>query len=308
MRIVSYNVRYFGHGLKGLASTAKSKTRIAEALRRLTPLADIVALQEVETRSIRAGVAHRGPHSKETQLDAFMQHLKASFAEQGLTSPYDAKYFPAHAYQLGGVKFYTTGLAMLINRESLQVISDNAHEPFPITFHGSEALRKVKQTRIAAHLRLEDRTGRKFHVFNTHLSLPTPWARAFWQEDGRMGFGANQLEEARAVWQYAEATAGQEPYLMCGDFNSAPATPVYRYLTEQARLHGAQAVLKQIDPQCRDGFSTAGFLHWRMHLDHVFGRGVDFINVDDTHAFGDKRSVFFGLSDHVPLISAFDVA
>lgn len=304
MRIVSYNVRYFGHGLKGLASTAKSKTKIAKAIGGLKPLADVVALQEVETRSIRSGVAHRGGLEKETQLEAFMRHLQAEFTGP---QPYRAIYFPAHAYQLGAVKFYTTGLAMLVNTQTLDVVGDNANEPFPITFHGSERLRKVKQTRIAAHLRLEDKRGRKFHVFNTHLSLPTPWASEFWKQDVRMGFGANQLSEAKAVQQYAQSTAGHEPYIICGDFNSAPTSPVYRYLTEQEKLFGAQAVLKQIDPARADGFATAGFMRWRMHLDHVFGRGVEFVDLDDTKSFGDKDSVFSGLSDHVPLITKFEL-
>lgn len=307
MRLVSYNVRYFGHGLKGLASTAKSKVQIAKALASLDPLADVVALQEVETRSIRAGVAHRGGLSQETQLDAFMRHLTAEFARDGREQPYRATYFAAHSYQLGGVKFYTTGLAMLVNTHTLQAIKDNAHEPFPITFHASARLRKVKQTRIAAHVRLEDRSGHIFHVFNTHLSLPTPWAKDFWKQDVRMGFGENQVAEAKSVLEYAQVTAGAEPYLICGDFNAAPTSPVYRYLTEQEKLVGAQAFLKQIDPSTPDSFSTAGFMRWRMHLDHVFGRGLEFVNLDDTHAFGEKQSKFFGLSDHVPLITWFDL-
>ncbi len=307
MRLVSYNVRYFGHGLKGLASTAKSKTRIAKALAGLSPLADVVALQEVETRSIRSGVANRGGLEKETQLEAFMRHLDAEFESRKEPQPYKATYFPAHAYKLGGLSFYTTGLAIVVNTKTLRIVGDNSTGPFPITFHSSERLRKVKQTRIAAHLRLEDQKGRRFHVFNTHLSLPTPWATEFWKQDGRMGFGLNQLSETKAVTEYAKLTSKGEPYIVCGDFNSAPASPVYRYLTETEKLFGAQAVLKQIDPSKADGYSTAGFMRWRMHLDHVFGsKNVEFINLDGTLPFGTKSSVFHGLSDHVPLVPAFD--
>lgn len=307
MRIVSYNVRYFGHGLKGLASTAKSKTRIAKALAGLSPLADVVALQEVETRSIRSGVAERGGLDNETQLEAFMRYLNAEFEARKEPQPYNATYFPAHVYKLGALKFYTTGLGILVNTKTLSIVGDNSAEPFPITFHGSERLRKVKQTRIAAHLRLEDKSGRKFHVFNTHLSLPTPWASEFWRQDVRMGFGLNQLSEAKAVTQYALQTSKNEPYVICGDFNSAPTSPVYRYLTESEKLAGAQAVLKQIDPSKADGYSTAGFMRWRMHLDHVFGsKDIEFINLDGTNAFGSQESVFHGLSDHVPLVTTFD--
>lgn len=308
MRLASYNVRYFGHGLKGLASTTASKLRIAQALLALDPLPDLVALQEVETRSIRAGVAHRGSHPSETQLEAFLRHLAAEFRHRGRVMPYRAWYFPAHTYQLGAVKLYTTGLAMLVNAQTLDVLADNGHKPHHITHHGSERLKKVKQTRIAAHLHLENVKGKRFHLFNTHLSLPTPWAKEFWREKRKMGHGKNQLEEARAVRHYVEGTAKAEPFLVVGDFNSAPATPVYKYLTEEAGLVGAQEVLKQIDARRPDTFSTAGFLNLRMHLDHIFGGNrVEFGDMKDTAPFGDERGHFFGLSDHVPLITTFDI-
>lgn len=308
MRIVSYNVRYFGHGLKGLASTAGSKARIASALAGLEPLADLVALQEVETKSLRSGLAHRGAHPAETQLEAFLRHLSVDFQRRGLVMPYRAWYFPAHVYRLGPLKLYTTGLAMLVNSQRLEVIADNEHRPHTITHHSSERLKRVKQTRIAAHLRLENLEGRRFHLFNTHLSLPSVWAKEFWSQPGKMGFGANQLAEARAVSQYAEHIAQDEPYLVVGDFNTAPRTPVYRYLTEEAGLRGAQEQFNQLDPQHREVFASAGFLHLRMHLDHLFAAGgLGFLDVQGTHTFGDPGSPFTGLSDHVPLIANFDV-
>src|SRR5258708_24863258 len=51
IRILSYNVRYFGHGTRGLASTRQAMGRIAQAIAELDPLPAIVCLQEVETRS-----------------------------------------------------------------------------------------------------------------------------------------------------------------------------------------------------------------------------------------------------------------
>ncbi|MDP1827317.1 MAG: endonuclease/exonuclease/phosphatase family protein [Archangium sp.] len=308
MRIVSYNVRYFGHGLKGLASTAASKSKIADALSALDPLPDLVALQEVETKSLRSRVAVRDAHPAENQLEGFLRHLSTDFKRLGRVMPYRAWYFPAHVYRLGPIKLYTTGLAMLVNSQRLEVISDNGHRPHAITHHRSETLKQVKQTRIAAHLRLEDLQGRRFHLFNTHLSLPTPWAKEFWAQPQKMGFGKNQLAEARAVSQFAEVTAKNEPYLVVGDFNTAPATPVYRYLTEDAKLRGAQEQLKQIDLERPDAFATAGFMRLRMHLDHVFASGdLSFIDLKDTHTFGDRSGPFSGLSDHVPLIATFDL-
>jgi endonuclease/exonuclease/phosphatase family metal-dependent hydrolase len=163
----------------------------------------------------------------------------------------------------------------------------------------------VKQTRIAAHLGLETLEGKRFHLINTHLSLPTAWAPEFWSHDRKMGFGKNQLAEAKAVAQFAAHAARGEPYLLVGDFNSSPASPVYEFLTKEANLRGAQEVLKQIDPTRPDGFASAGFLRLRMHLDHLFGSKIDFLDLEGTLPFGDARSPFNGLSDHVPLIASF---
>ncbi|MBL8919085.1 MAG: endonuclease/exonuclease/phosphatase family protein [Myxococcaceae bacterium] len=308
MRLVSYNVRYFGHALKGLASTATSKQGIADAIASLTPLADVIALQEVETKSIRSTAAHRGAPPAETQLDAFMRHLEATMQRRGVPMPYSAFYFPAHVYGVGPLKVYTTGLAILVNQQTVNVLKGNSDQPFDITHRTERTIRRIKQTRIAAHLHLEDTKGHAFHLFNTHLSLPTPWAKEFWSQKVKMGHGKNQLTEARAVSDYAKHVAHREPYLIVGDFNSAPATPVYELLTREAKLQGAQEVLKQIDAGRPDSFSTAGFMQLRMHLDHIFGRGVEFADLRDTHAFGDEVSRFHGLSDHVPLITCFEPA
>ena len=85
-------------------------------------------------------------------------------------------------------------------------------------------------------------------------------------------------------------------------------TPVYQYLTGEASLRGAQEQLKQIDATRSESFATAGFMHLRMHLDHLFAAGdLGFLDLKDTHSFGDPSSPFAGLSDHVPLIANFDV-
>jgi endonuclease/exonuclease/phosphatase family metal-dependent hydrolase len=306
VRIVSYNVRYFGHALKGLASTAKAKQRIAQALCALEPNADIICLQEVEHGSIRAGVAHRGALSGDTQLDAFMRHLDAAYHLAGRVQPYRAFYFPAHAYRLGNLKLYTTGLAILINARKLHVVGHNQTEPKSVTSFGQTPVKAIKQTRIVAHLHVENTRGRRMHVFNTHLSLPSPFRRDFWKKGPRFGFGPNQLEEARVVASYIGQLCKREPYVLCGDFNALPTSPVYSYLTHEAGMRAAQEELGQIDPKVPDLFPTAGFLALRMHLDHLFaGPGVEWMDLDGTCAFDDTKSPFFGLSDHVPLIANF---
>ena len=88
---------------------------------------------------------------------------------------------------------------------------------------------------------------------------------------------------------------------------SAASSPVYKLLTGDANLRGAQESLKLIDPSRTNSFSTAGFMKLRMHLDHIFGNKVEFTDMQDTRAFGDGTSPFHGLSDHVPLITRVDL-
>ncbi len=303
MRLVTWNVRYFGHRLKGLASTAGAKQGIARVLSSLEPLPEVIALQEVETLSLRSRVALRGAPPDETQLEGFLRHLGEVFRAQGRPMPWRAFYFPAHAYRLGALSLYTTGLAVLIDPSRVEVLAGNSDRPHSVTFHRGERLKALKQTRIAAHLHLADRHGQALHLFNTHLSLPTPWAREFWSQPQKMGHGVNQVAEATRVLEYAQHVSRREPFVVVGDFNAAPGTPVYQAM-RAGGLQGAQAQLGLIDEADPRGFSTAGFLALRMHLDHVFGSpGVTFTDMAGTHRFGDPASPFHGWSDHVPLLA-----
>lgn len=307
LRIVTYNVRYFGHMLRGLASTVGPKRRVAAALAALDPMPDVVCLQEVETSSLRSNIADRPKQPGETQLTAFMGRMVETFDRLGREMPYEAFYFRAHHYKLGEVSLYTTGLAVLVNTRKLEVATHNVDAPQAITHHHVQRLKDRKQSRICAHMRLLRREdGHPFHIFNTHLSLPTPFAREFWATRDKMGCGVNQLHEARKLTEFMHGLTGDEPYIVCGDFNSPPASPVYRYLTTDGRLTCAQAAVGQIDPSVSRGFPTAGFMHMRMHLDHVFsGAGVRWLDTQETSPFGDLRSRFHGLSDHMPIVARF---
>jgi len=309
LRIVSYNVRYFGHALRGLASTLGPKRRVAAALATLDPLPDIICLQEVETQSFRSNVAHRRSRPGETQLEAFMGRMEETFANLRRPMPYEAFYFRAHRYGVGEFSLYTTGLAILVNTERLTVDTHNVDAPHPITHHHVRLLRERKQSRICAHMRLVRKdSGHALHVFNTHLSLPTPFTRAFWSTREKMGNGINQLHEARALAQMVRRQCKDEPFVVCGDFNSPPASPVFRFFCDEAHFTSAQAAVGQIDPHASRGFPTAGFMHLRMHLDHIFSSaGIRWLDAEGTLAFGDMRSRFHGLSDHMPLIARFHV-
>lgn len=309
LRIVTYNVRYFGHALRGLASTRKSQVGIAQGLCALEPLPDIVCLQEVETISLRATAAFKRAFPEQTQLEAFMSALEDVFTAQGRPFPYEAYYFRAHDYRISQNSkrsIYTTGLAVLVNTTRLTVDGHNAAAPHHITHNHITRFKDRKQSRICAHMRLRDPDGRPLHVFNTHLSLPTPFTKSFWTEREKMGFGFNQVEEARTLSRLVRGHAQGEPFVVCGDFNSPPNSPVFRTLTQEAEFVCAQVVVGQIDPTSARGFPTAGFLHLRMHLDHLFsGGGVRWTDLAGTAAFGDRSSPFFGLSDHMPLIGRF---
>ncbi len=306
LRVVSYNVRYFGHALKGLASTRQSQRRIADRISRLDPVADLICLQEIETISLRSRVAMTRSRPRETQLEAFMEEVDAAFADRGRPSPYEGFYFRAHVNRLRNFRIYTTGLAILVNLRRLEVEGHNAEAPHRITHHHVELLRDVKQTRICAHMVLRTPSIRRLHVFNTHLSLPTPFARGFWSEPRRMGWGPNQVAEARALASFVRRRAGDEPFLICGDFNSAPGSPVYDYLTGDAGFESAQERLGAIDSADPGAWPTAGFIRLRMHLDHLFfGNGISFVDLEGSMPFGDRRGHFHGLSDHVPIIGRF---
>ncbi len=309
LRIVSYNVRYFGHALRGLASTRGIKRGIAAGICGMDPLPDIICLQEVETSSIRSSLAFRKDKPEQTQLEAFMVRMEEAFAARKWEMPYEAFYFRAHTYGFKSLPIYTTGLAVLVNVKKLKVEGHNVDSPHHITHHHIAALKDRKQSRICAHMRLTDSAGRRFHIFNTHLSLPTPFTKTFWTEKERMGFGLNQLAEAKTLVEFIRKHAGEEPFIVCGDFNSAPASPTFSYLCGDAGLNCAQLSCGQLSLEQPRAFPTAGFMHLRMHLDHLFSGGtLKWLDLENTKPFGDPSSPFAGLSDHMPLIARFELS
>jgi endonuclease/exonuclease/phosphatase family metal-dependent hydrolase len=303
---VTYNVRYFGHATRGLVSTKRAMHRIADAIAALQPLADLVCLQEVETRSIRSNVAHPTQHSGETQLSRLMEMLSASLAARRLPDAYEAYYFPAHVYAVGPrAAVYTTGLAVLAHHDFV-VDHHNAGEPHDITHRRLHALRGLKQTRICAHVRFRRRRGDSAHaidVFNTHLSLPSTMAREFWTEPARMGFGKNQLEEAKNLARYVEKERKSDRFVVVGDFNALPGSPAYRFLVDDVGWDDPFARMHKMTAEELRSWPTAGFMRLRMHLDHVLsGRALEWLDFEESHPFGERTSAFHGLSDHVPLV------
>jgi endonuclease/exonuclease/phosphatase family metal-dependent hydrolase len=300
LRVMTYNVRYFGHATRGIASTDAAISRIAQSIADLEPGADLVCLQEVETQSLRSSTMATRWHPEETQLDRLMTELHAALAVAGKRSRYTAYYFPAHSYKLTAkTNIYTTGLAVLA-RDAFRVAHHNADSPHDITHR--RGVKNLKQTRICAHVAFEHEGGATIDVFNTHLSLPGLFYKEFWTSEARMGFGPNQLEEARTLADFVERERRSEHFIVAGDFNSLPGSPVDSYLREERGLVDSFARVHKFSVSQARAYPTAGFLNLRMHLDHVYSSAkLDWLDYAETHPFG-HRGKFSGLSDHVPLI------
>lgn len=303
LRVLTYNVRYFGHATRGLVSTKRAMMRIAEAIASLDPLPDLVCLQEVETRSFRSNVAHPTTKLGQTQLERVMEMLQTALTAAKKPDVYEAYYFPAHKYRIArDAHIYTTGLAVLAH-EDFVVDHHNAGAPQDITHRKLHALRGLKQTRICAHVRFRHKQGRPIDVFNTHLSLPSAVAKEFWTSPARMGWGKNQLQEAHNLAKFIEQERASDRFLIVGDFNALPGSPVYRHLVDELGYADPFARLHHMTVEELRHWPTAGFMQLRMHLDHVLtGPGLEWVDFDETHPFGDRTSAFYGLSDHMPII------
>ncbi|HZW87499.1 MAG TPA: endonuclease, partial [Myxococcaceae bacterium] len=145
LRIVSYNVRYFGHALRGLASTRSSKRLIAESISSMQPLPSVICLQEVETRSLRSRLAYRALNHDETQLEGFMAELEVALDRAGHPFRYEAFYFPAHVNTVRSVALSSMGLAMLVDVSSLTIDRHNVEAPHRITHHTCSASRTASR-------------------------------------------------------------------------------------------------------------------------------------------------------------------
>ncbi|MGF1511228.1 MAG: endonuclease/exonuclease/phosphatase family protein [Myxococcota bacterium] len=292
LRVMTYNVRYFAHQhpVRGLSSLKRNVASVAKAIAGLDELPHVVALQEVERRSLRAWWSHgRGGFS---QMDVFAKALSVALQDGNGLYGYRCLYFPAHSYSTGGVNVYTTGLGVLV-RTDLEVLDWTSRD---VTARRPPPWGRLKQTRICAHVQIAVPGGIVLDVFNTHLSLPLFFSGKWVRGTGRLGGGTNQVLEAERVASFVKSQASSDRFVVMGDFNSQPGTEAYRVFSEPGFL----------DVFGRAAFATAGFMHLRMRLDHIFhGRGLSAVDHEGTHAYGDVRGQWHGLSDHVPLVARF---
>ena len=277
LTVMTWNVRYFGQKTGGLRATRRCIDDIARSISAMDPLPDVLALQEVEDRSLRGGLHEVG------QLDRFRGSLNRALHQQRHEVRYRGLYAPAHRYALPGTPaLYTTGLAVLL-REDIEVQQQTIEE---ITCVRIPALSALKQKRIVMHVRLAV-SGTVIDLFNTHLSLPAFFEGSPHTVPRRMGHGSNQLAEAQRVIDLIAATGGARRVLV-GDLNSLPGSPVHQALTGA----GLSDVFGGKDDMC-----TARFAHLRMHLDHIFASPD--LHWQDALVPG---APFERLSDHSPKV------
>ncbi len=307
---MTYNVRYFGHGTRGVMSTRRGVQRIAATVASLEPLCDIVCLQEVEARSLRSSLVTWRPSERRTQLQELMVELDHALERRGVRERYHAHYFPAHRYRLtDATDLYTTGLAILV-RPRLEVVAHNGGRVQDITHR--RGAQRLKQTRICAHVTVRVRGAAgldgELDVFNTHMSLPGPFYPEFWTGDARLGFGPNQLAEARRLVEAVRHHRRSEQVVLVGDFNSLPGSPVDRLLREEGELVDALAEQKGLSDEHRLSWSTAGFLRARMAIDRIYSSpSIRWLDFEGSAPF-DHGTPFAGLSDHVPILGRLSLS
>ena len=322
LRLMTYNVRYFGHGTRGVMSTYAGLRRIAASVARMDRPLDVVCLQEVEARSLRSSLVTlraRGSSAGRgaTMLEVLQEELDVALRRAGKPWRYGGTYFPAHRYRLmGRFDLYTTGLAMLVRAP----IVATAHQLAADITH-RRGVRRLKQTRICAHMTLEvPATGRGNHghdgatldLFNTHMSLPGPFYPEFWTRRERLGFGPNQLVEARRLVEAINAARRGQHVVLVGDFNSLPGSPVDRLLKNEAGLVDALAAANGLTGERLRAWSTAGFMKKRMNIDRIYSSPqVRWLDFEGSRPFDGRDGLsnrFAGLSDHVPLVGTLQLS
>lgn len=246
---------------------------------------------------MRSFRSHTPGEPEETQLGSLMRQLNHQLGRARRAHRYVALYFPAHAYEVGRVAVYTTGLALLVRDDVAFETSDPVRE---VTFRRNHPLARFKQSRICAHLEITAPDLTKIDVFNTHLSLPQFFSRRM-LDGRRLGWGQNQLAEADALVRFIDERKSSDRFVLFGDFNAQPGSPAYARIKEALGVEDAVLALTGADEQAlRREWPSAGFLNLRMRLDHLFsGPGLAPVDVEGTHAYG-RPGRWHGLSDHVP--------
>lgn len=253
--VATYNIRY-AVGQRLISGSLMRRLRLARPRRRpslvarnvskaarafsderLMPRADIIALQEADRGTLRAGGRDVARELAES--------LRMNYARAGAATPFDQEPLPKQWYldfeeRIAAGEAGDTGVATLA-RLPLEDV-----ERVELPWHEC-----AWRPRLALHVAVP--FGRtRLHVFNTHID---PHATL-----------DEQLSQHAAVLARGAEFDEREPRLLLGDFN----TLVRRARLETRRLleaHGYRTPLP-------DGTGTwrAGLL--RLHADWIFARGL----------------------------------
>lgn len=310
LRLMSWNVRYFSHHVRGVTSVERNVRRAAEAVAALDPQPDVLALQEIDNHSVRSNLTRLGRRTAENglsepQIVRFVQHLNdASAARSG--HRWEVLFFRAHGHD-AILSLYSTGLAVLY-RQGIELVDHNSTSPHEITYRRIAALSRLKQKRICAHARLRDEAGRTFDLFNTHLSLPAFLQPADKTTRRRFGHADNQLAEIQSVLDFVARAGDPERSVLVGDFNALPGSRVYNAVVGNGSTL-RDAFARHFDLSVDDlvGIPSAGFMRMRFRLDHFFaGPRVTVNAFPHTFPFNQSHPMR-GLSDHVPIVGSFTI-
>lgn len=301
LKLISWNVRYFSHGNRGLVSTQAGIERAAEALAGFERLPDVLALQEIDNASLRSKAARRTTR-KMTLLQSFLDALNRRLEAQEVR--YEGLFFKAQGADRG-LRAISTGLAV-VYREGLKVSEHNADDPHDITHVRLKGFKRLKQKRICAHARIELDADRRLDLFNTHLSLPAFLKRGGGPTGKRFGEAENQLEEIQSVLSLMEERADLEHAVLVGDFNARPGSRVYNMVVQESPLKDLFADHHELSVEELNAIATAGFARSSFRLDHIFA-GPRILAHQFTHAvpIGPEHPLQ-GLSDHMPIIAHID--
>lgn len=310
LRLMSWNVRYFSHHVRGVTSVERNVRRAAEAVAALDPQPDVLALQEIDNHSVRSNltlIGRRKPGNglSDPQIVRFVRHLNEASATRG-GHQWEALFFRAHGHDALW-SLYSTGLAV-VYRRGLELVSHNSASPHEITFRRIPALSRLKQKRICAHARLRDERGRTFDLFNTHLSLPAFLQGADKQTRRRFGHADNQIAEIQSVLDFVGRTGSPDRSVLVGDFNALPGSKVYNAVVGNGSgLRDAFARYFELSVDDLAAIPSAGFMRMRFRLDHFFaGPRIALKAFPHTFPFNPAHPMR-GLSDHVPIVGAFTV-
>jgi endonuclease/exonuclease/phosphatase family metal-dependent hydrolase len=253
--VVTYNIRYavgshlIGGSLLRRAGLGRPSRRarlvgsnIRKAARILSgeagmPPADVVALQEADRGTVRAGGRHV---SRELAEALGMNYVRAHVPTPTDVEPKDRKWWLDFEERMLVGEEGDTGVALL----SRLPLSDAARIELP----WDECPWRPRLA-VAASVPFG---GRRLHVFNAHIDTHAAVE--------------GQLEQHRTVLALADRSGGSEPVVLLGDFNTLDeeARRAARGLLES---RGYTTPLPTNTPTWRSGFI-------RHHFDWVFTRGA----------------------------------